>query len=79
MSDLLKNAFFLNNREDDWGDMHVWDMLKYISEVQGVDDKAVGIGAYPLMYVRDEFKTQGMCIREVEEDPWELEFVPDHF
>ena len=29
--------------------------------------------------IPDRFKTQGMCKKAVEVDPWQLEDVPDHF
>ena len=29
--------------------------------------------------IPDHFTTQGMCIKAVEKDPWQLYYVPDHF
>ena len=46
------------------------NMLKYTPVVQGLHGEVVDIEAYPLAYLPDRFKTQGMCIKAVEENPW---------
>ena len=32
-----------------------------------------------IFLVSERFKTQEMCIKSVEVDPWQLKDVPDHF
>ena len=54
-------------------------MLKYIPGIQALHNEAADIGAYPLVYVPDKFKTQEMCIKAVKEDPWQLHYVPDQY
>ena len=34
---------------------------------------------YPLRFILDHFKTQGICERAVEKYPYNLKAVPDHF
>ena len=36
-------------------------------------------GLFKLEDDTDPFKTQGMFIKAVEEDPWQLKDAPDHF
>ena len=40
--------------------------------------KAVEVVPWPLCYVPDNLKTQGMCEKAVEDKPENLEFVPNH-
>ena len=80
MNGLLQNAFLYIIKRTIEGTCAVMlHMLKYVPGVQGVHDEVVDIGAYPLAYVPDGFKTQGICIKAVEEDPWRLLDVPNHF
>ena len=42
-------------------------------------NEAMRINTLSLPYVPDHLKTQEMCKRAVEKDPYTLKFVPDHF
>ena len=39
----------------------------------------MSISAAAFFLIPDCFRTQGMCIKAVEKDPWQLYYVPDHF
>ena len=51
----------------------------WIKELQEMFNEAVCNNAYVLRHVSDWFKTGEMCKETVETDPWQLEYVPDHF
>ena len=53
-------------------------MLKYIPLTQEMWNDVVLRGPRFLAFVRDNFKTQEMCIKAVEVDPYTLKFVPVH-
>ena len=42
-------------------------------------NQAVRNNAAAFFLVPDRFKTQEMCIKALEVDPWQLKNVPDHF
>ena len=66
MNGLFQNAFlYIIERTIEGACAVMFHMLKYVPPVHGVDDEAVDIKAYPLTYVPDRFKTQGMRIKQL--------------
>ena len=51
----------------------------WIKELQEMFNEDVCNNAYALRHVPDWFKTGEMCKEAAEADPWQLEYVPDHF
>ena len=53
----------------------VVNIPKYVTGIQGVHD---AVRPCSLALIPDEFKTQKICKKSVEHDPWSLKYIPDH-
>ena len=57
-------------------------LLKSVSDhyiAQKITNETMRITPIKTFFVPDCFKTEGMCIRAVEADPWQLHVIPNRF